>query len=164
MCLVVCVTSVLCPCGWCCIHLSVTQKQMSPGRWGAADCCSDWLVAGWRCLRPTVPSRWKLRSLSAALYISVLPHPNPPPTPFYWVALANWDVSTTENCRRYYCTFNSHYHQVSCHNLQASMLTKTWTKDADHTDHSDLPAGHWFSSFWVWVWLSNKQVPNDHSL
>lgn len=71
--LVVCVTSVLCPCGWCCIHLSVTQKQMSPGRWGAADCRGDQAVAGWRCLRPAGPSRWKLRSLSAVLFVALFP-------------------------------------------------------------------------------------------
>lgn len=78
VCLVVCVMSVLCPWGWCCIHLSVTQKQMSPGRWGAADCRGDRPMAGWRCLRPTVPSRWKLRSLSAALFISLPPTPTCP--------------------------------------------------------------------------------------
>lgn len=69
----VCVTSVLCPCGWCCIHLSVTQKQMSPGWWGAADCRGDCAVAGWRCLRPAVPSRWEMRSLAPVLFIA------PPP-------------------------------------------------------------------------------------
>lgn len=64
--------------GWCRIHLSVTQKQMSPGRWGAADCRGDQAVAGWRCLRPAGPSRWKLRSLSAVRFVALFPSTTTP--------------------------------------------------------------------------------------
>ena len=91
------VTSVLCPCGWCCIHPSVTQKQMSLGRWGAADCRGDRAVAGWRCLRPAVPSRWELRSLSAVLFISL------PPTPPYLLPVFSYCVSLLQR-----------QHQISC--------------------------------------------------
>lgn len=95
--LVVCVTSVLCPGGWCCIHLSVTQKQMSPGRWGAVDCRGDQAVAGWRCLRPAGPSRWKLRSLSAVLFVALFP-PRPMPSHFLTASVYCKDTPGQSPC------------------------------------------------------------------
>ena len=111
---------------------------MSPGRWGAADCRGDRPVAGWRCLRPAVPSRWKLRSLSAPLFISV------PPTPpchlslalslsycvtvlqrrirsdTAWLALAvntalrHANTHTTQLKQFVLLSINTHYHALLC--------------------------------------------------